>query len=895
MTVDKHCLVLLLLSSIAHTRGNLAGRRPRAETHVQSSSAAGTELDCGARELAYQYALRAQPWRGTQPETMAALQLSSLCGKDVPAPKKQQKPASRGIRTLPVGAIIVDVKQGSDTAGNGSLAAPFWSVHRALAHTRAAPASAPKHIALREGIHYIGLNGTISLGPDDTGTTISNYPGETPWLSGGVPLTSLQWSEYKRSDGPSDANIWVASLVGQAGDPNVRALFTAKPHTRVARARVPNYDVERDQWGYSSPGRDKYSLNGNMVLEWGKPNAGTLPTFTDIDLSVLPNPTGYLKNNSQMTGYNAYNDGIGGVCNTVWGTNSYWCGNASAGGWAEVDFQCAKAGKLQIPVSLKLNSSAPVADRFSKWANATGAIVSAWHSQSWAMHMFTVDQHDVEGNVLHFRPGSGSQGGRNWCRCDQCTYAPGIWSNNGNWCGRVNDTVASQDGTESVAPTDTRIIGGSWAVENVFEELDSPNEFFYNSSTQQLYIWVNGTTQGDGPPPASLNLITPVLESILEIKGITASQPVTDVQITGISFRDSVFDYQQQWGTPSGGDWALIRKAAVFLENTERTIINDCTFQRLDGNAVMISAYNRDATVTNSTFAYLGASAIAGWGDTAAWDGRSGQQPRFTTISNCYVHDIGLLQKQSSAWFQAKTAQSQFKNNIVFNIPRAAVNFNDGFGGANEVSDNLLFNTCRESGDHGPINTWDRLPFLTEVAKPGSPSFTPAPNVIKDNYIWANYGGSEGVDNDDGSSLYHIYNNVFYDADGFKMDYGGHQSEFSNNLVITKTFSGACIGVGPFKSGIGDGYYNNTCFVMGTQQGADPEVVGSLAQCGTEYMTLHDNYYASPQGRPALKCGGTAILVQDLVSKTGNGKGSTAHSLPSDADIVALMKIRLDL
>ena len=40
-------------------------------------------------------------------------------------------------------------------------------------------------------------------------------------------------------------------------------------------------------------------------------------------------------------------------------------------------------------------------------------------------------------------------------------------------------------------------------------------------------------------------------------------------------------------------------------------------------------------------------------------------------------------------------------NNVVFNIPRAGINFNDGFGGANVIHDNLLFNTCRESSDHG--------------------------------------------------------------------------------------------------------------------------------------------------------------------------------------------------
>ena len=30
----------------------------------------------------------------------------------------------------------------------------------------------------------------------------------------------------------------------------------------------------------------------------------------------------------------------------------------------------------------------------------------------------------------------------------------------------------------------------------------------------------------------------------------------------------------------------------------------------------------------------------------------------------------------------------------------------EGFGGGHEIVDNLLFNTCRESGDHGAFNRW---------------------------------------------------------------------------------------------------------------------------------------------------------------------------------------------
>ena len=59
-------------------------------------------------------------------------------------------------------------------------------------------------------------------------------------------------------------------------------------------------------------------------------------------------------------------------------------------------------------------------------------------------------------------------------------------------------------------------------------------------------------------------------------------------------------------------------------------------------------------------------------GKTQEWDGRGGDQPRFTTIVDNFVHEIAFFEKQSSFFFLAKTAQSTVTNNIAFNMPRAA-------------------------------------------------------------------------------------------------------------------------------------------------------------------------------------------------------------------------------
>ena len=139
----------------------------------------------------------------------------------------------------------------------------------------------------------------------------------------------------------------------------------------------------------------------------------------------------------------------------------------------------------------------------------------------------------------------------------------------------------------------------------------------------------------------------------------------------------------------------------------------------------------------------------------------------------------------------------------------------------------------------GPINSWDRQPFLTDIS--GADSFESVPTHVQQNLIFANYGAAQGFDTDDGSSFYRIHDNVIHDnviyaADGLKMDCesprhdlpaifssgtrvyqwadgsiwvylglfggadGGHDSDFYSNLVVTNPYDGQnCFDVGSFK------------------------------------------------------------------------------------------------
>ena len=128
--------------------------------------------------------------------------------------------------------------------------------------------------------------------------------------------------------------------------------------------------------------------------------------------------------------------------------------------------------------------------------------------------------------------------------------------------------------------------GGDYFVENVFEELDSPGEFFFDRKAAKLYLFHNGT----GAPPPQASVVAPSLRTLVNI---TASQwaPATGITHSGITYRATRYTYMDPHGVPSAGDWALDRVGAIFLQGTEGATFDGCTFERLDGNAVMVSGY----------------------------------------------------------------------------------------------------------------------------------------------------------------------------------------------------------------------------------------------------------------------------------------------------------------
>ena len=161
-------------------------------------------------------------------------------------------------------------------------------------------------------------------------------------------------------------------------------------------------------------------------------------------------------------------------------------------------------------------------------------------------------------------------------------------------------------------------------VENAKEELDAPNEWFYDDDAGELFWFYNAT----GAPPATLELAATQLEQLVTITGAGSAagetgEHVADVTLRGLKLTGAALSYLSPHGLPSdgGGDWALSRTGAVQVTGAENVLIEGCLFERIDGNGVMISGYNRNTSVVDSEFHLVGENGVVAWGYTADFPG----------------------------------------------------------------------------------------------------------------------------------------------------------------------------------------------------------------------------------------------------------------------------------
>ena len=208
----------------------------------------------------------------------------------------------------------------------------------------------------------------------------------------------------------------------------------------------------------------------------------------------------------------------------------------------------------------------------------------------------------------------------------------------------------------------------------------------------------------------------------------------------------------------------------------------------------------------------------------------------------------------------------------------SGINANDGFGGGDEIGHNLVFSSCRESGDHGPFNSWDRQPYLTTV-RTGKPDMIMQWREIHHNFFIDNYSPQENVDNDDGSCFYHTHDNfLVYGGQGMKNDFGGHDNHHYGNIYA---YAGRALGVTNTLAGHVDLFQNNTAILTSSSVGGP--------QCKAPATIMGGNKYYTKDGTIS-ECGSKGGKPDQDIDP-----GATVDKLPTDATIMGWAKAKLSI
>lgn len=345
-------------------------------------------------------------------------------------------------------------------------------------------------------------------------------------------------------------------------------------------------------------------------------------------------------------------------------------------------------------------------------------------------------------------------------------------------------------------------------VENIFEELDAPGEWYYDKTTGQLYLY-----PPEGLNPATARFERSVSNGILVLKG-SGTEHVRDVRLTGLHFTETNRTFMLTRETLVRSDWTIFRGGALVLEGTEGCSAQRCTFTQLGGNAVMLTGYNRLDTIRTCLIEHIGASGICFVGDTAAARSasyryedyvpytaldmtpgpRNTDYPDHCLAEDNLMHNLGETEKQTAGVEIDLSSAITVRHNTIYHVPRSGINIGDGCWGGHVIENNDVFETVLETGDHGAFNSWGRdrywspdrryMDSLMAVHPDLYLLDAARPDTLRYNRFRCDHGWD--IDLDDGSSNYRIYGNVCLNG-GLKLREGFHR-EATNNILVNNSF-----------------------------------------------------------------------------------------------------------
>jgi len=306
-------------------------------------------------------------------------------------------------------------------------------------------------------------------------------------------------------------------------------------------------------------------------------------------------------------------------------------------------------------------------------------------------------------------------------------------------------------------------------IDNVYEGMDEPGEWYYNRVTGKLYYFSE-----ENEDLSRESIVIPRLNQVVRIEGIPEkNEMVHDIQFSGISFQHT--SWQLKKGDAGDLQAASSVAGGIFIQGAKHIIIENCEIKNMGTYGIEFSNGSKNNRIHHCEIADLGGGGIRINGSNTIGDTLNSTGN--ITISDNHLHHLGQIWHSADGILIQNSGNNLITHNHIHHLYYTGVSVGWVWGYKPSVSINNIieYNHIHHVGqnllsDMGGI-------YLLGI----SPGTIVRNNLIHDIRSWS-YGGW-GLYTDEGSSNIILENNIVYHTKsaGFHQHYG-RENIIRNNI-----------------------------------------------------------------------------------------------------------------
>ena len=353
--------------------------------------------------------------------------------------------------------------------------------------------------------------------------------------------------------------------------------------------------------------------------------------------------------------------------------------------------------------------------------------------------------------------------------------------------------IAELDPQERIvmlAPPSVWPIGYWWEyntryqVENIFEALDQPGEWYLDRTSGVLYYWPmpgeprsnegrtarvprGASTLERGEDMAKAEVMAPVVrQTLVAFKGVPTEKKLVEyLRFQGLSFQYTDCYIAADMGLDQQG--ATEQKPMIAAEGLRNSVFENCEIAHAGENALRLGGGCADIVIRRCHIHDLGGSAVFIEGER-------------NVVDNCFIHDGSHIFRGSQGVWIGRSSYNQVTHNEICDFHHLGISVGHSWGYApssanhNIIAFNHVHHICNGLfSDGGGIYTLGISPG-TILSNNIVHDVVPTPLMPV---------GGTGIYHDEGSSGILVENNIVYNvgAGAYNQHYG-QENEARNNI-----------------------------------------------------------------------------------------------------------------